>query len=134
MVTTTSVDRAETIEPLNMTNPIIVDGVSSLSTEQDRPCEKCGHFPHPVAAVRDLPPEMQAQFPILDRHSTPSERPQKTHVTLHGRIISTDEIVQQLKAKETARKTHKSIKKVIHPILTLNLLSACFMYVYQIML
>ena len=85
---------------------IVTEGTSSAHI--DTPCEKCGLYPHPVAAVHDLPPELQAEFPILDRYSTPQDPPKRQHITLEARIITSEEIVKQMKEKEARQKTCSS--------------------------
>ena len=112
VLTATSVESAETIVPMNPSNPVLIEGISVGASTTDQPCEKCGLYPHPITAVRDLPPELQAQFPILDRHSGQSEPVKRRRVCVEARVITSKEIVQQLKAKEAGGKPSTKSKKV----------------------
>ena len=100
MAATTTAPTLETIHPLNEANPVVVEAVTGDVIQVEQPCEKCGLYPHPVCAIRDLPPELQAEFPVLNRHAVPPEQPKRRRVCMDARIITTEDLVQQLKEKE----------------------------------
>ena len=61
----TTATTVETIQPLTE----VVEGITGDVIPVNKPCEKCGLYPHPVSAIKDLPPELQAEFPVLNRHN-----------------------------------------------------------------
>ena len=96
---------------------MVIEAISVAAVPTEKPCEKCGLYPHSIAAMRDLPAELQAEFPVLDRHAAPSEPVKRRRLCLEGRVISNEQLVEQLKAKGSgskpcikSRKVDKSLK------------------------
>ena len=109
--TSTEVER---IQPITADNQVVVDSITGVHNVKDQPCEKCGMYPHPVTAVRDLPPELQSECPILDRHSFPVAETKRRRVTLEVRAMSNEDMVKQMKAKEEGGNRTTTKKKVKH--------------------
>ena len=70
------------------------------------PCPTCGHKPHPLKAVRHLPPGAQEAFPVIETKPAPKRR--KT--VPFARVITSEEIMQQIQKKD---EKDKETKKVI---------------------
>ena len=104
------------------TTPVTTPNPPPTRPDPGVPCVTCGQFPHPVDSVRSLDPELQLALPIMNRHVSPSNQGEATQdmvkrrrIVLHGRVINSSEIVEQLKEKEKdkAPKPVKKSKKVI---------------------
>ena len=83
----------------------------TLNTYKEQPCEKYGLYPHPIASVCDRPPELQAEFPVLDSHSAPAESRKRRRVCFESCVITNEQIVQ-LQAEESGQKTCTKVPKV----------------------
>ena len=113
VATNPSLETAESIMPINENDPVVLEGaIVGQGISKDQPCEKCGLYPHLIGSVRDLPPGLQAAFPILDRHSVPAEPPKRRRVCMESRVITNEEIIQQLQAKESGQKSCTKVLKV----------------------
>ena len=80
---------------------MIIEGLTATPDEIDKPCEKCGLFPHPIKAVHDLPPEQQSEF---DRHYNTVEPTKRRKVVLEARVFTNEDLVKQMVAKEEGNK------------------------------
>ena len=77
------------------------NNITPINPESEA-CETCNRYPHPVGSVNKLDAKLQLSFPLRSTGTSCTTTTRKsTRIVTHGRVITSEEILQQIKVTST---------------------------------